>query len=113
MKQKTLILILSSIFILVIIWIILNIYHNSITSTISEALSIKIIPINPNFDSNTIEKLKNRKKVSPLFENTSITEENNVGTITPLPTTTPEQISPTITPYASPTIIQETQSPTP
>jgi hypothetical protein len=68
MKQKDLYMILIPSFVVVIFWIGLNIYHNSVSSTIPPALNIQIKPINPTFDSKIIDKLKNRKEVVPLFE---------------------------------------------
>lgn len=67
MKQKDLLILLTSAFLLVIAWIIFSIYHNSITSTIPKNLNIQIVPISPDFDSKTIEKLKERKNIMPLF----------------------------------------------
>lgn len=73
MKQKDLIFIFGSLFILVLGWIILSIYHNFATSTITENISTEITAISATFDTNTIEKLKKRIKISPLYElNTSL-----------------------------------------
>lgn len=69
MKQKDILLLIISSFILVILWIIFSIYHNSVTSTIPEAVSIQILPINPTFDKNTIESIKRRTGVAPIYEN--------------------------------------------
>ncbi len=68
MKRKDIILLVVPFFILVLIWIGLSIYHNSVTSTIPEVLNIQITPINPTFDEKTILNLKNREKVTPVFE---------------------------------------------
>lgn len=70
MKQKDILIILVSSFVLVIAWVGFSIYHSSVKSTIPETLNIKIIPIEPNFDVNTIEKIKNRKEITPIFEMT-------------------------------------------
>lgn len=67
MKQKDLLILLISAFLLVIAWIIFSVYHNSITSTIPQNLNIQIVPINPDFDSKTIEKLKERKNIMPVY----------------------------------------------
>lgn len=101
MKQKDILFLLISAFILVIAWIIFSIYHKSITSTISETLSVQIVPINPNFDATTLEKIKERNSVAPLYQ------------IQQIPTPTPSlQISPTQTgsPSASQINIQSQES---
>lgn len=68
MKQRDVLLILISTFIIVVCWIAFNVVHNSITSTISENLAVQIIPISPNFDTQAIERIKKRQKISPLYE---------------------------------------------
>lgn len=83
--------ILTSVFILVLIWIALSIYHNTITSTIPEALSIQVAPISPAFDTQTLEKLKKRKIVEPSFELPRKSEEK---TATPSSQNTiPDQVA--------------------
>lgn len=68
MKRKDILLILVPSFIFVLAWMGFSIYHGFINSTISEALNIQIIPINPTFDTATISKLKNRTHVNPIYE---------------------------------------------
>lgn len=68
MKQKEIILISISAAIVVLAWIIFNVHHNATTSTISEALNMRILKINPNFDISTVEKLKKRKKIPTSFK---------------------------------------------
>lgn len=67
MKQKDLLILLISAFILVIAWIIFSIYHNSVTSTIPQNLNVQIVPINSDFDSKTIKKLKERENIMPVY----------------------------------------------
>ena len=59
------------VFILIVAWISFNIYHNAVKSTIPENLNIQIFPITPFFDTKTIEKIKNRQRVVPLYESTA------------------------------------------
>lgn len=74
MKKNDLIILLSSIFIFVCLWIGFNIYHNSVSSTISPSVDIQIAPISPNFDTKIIEELKKRESVTPVFQlNNSVT----------------------------------------
>ncbi len=67
MKHKDIILLLASALLLVIAWVVFNIYHNSVTSTTPEALE-KETPMNPNFDEKTINKLKERGRVLPVYD---------------------------------------------
>lgn len=88
MKQKDILFLLIPVTLLVIAWIVFNIYHNSATSTISESLSTNILPISPNFDIKTISNLKEREKVVPAFE----FRKAEAPTPTPTPTPTPNLI---------------------
>lgn len=47
-----------------LILILGNVYHNITTSTVSSDITIQTVPITPSFDTNTLELLKKRKKVS-------------------------------------------------
>ena len=67
MKQKDIMLLIISSFSLIVFWIAFNIYHNIVTSTIPETLSIQISPISPNFDTKTIGELKGRLQVAPIY----------------------------------------------
>jgi|WetSurMetagenome_2_1015567.scaffolds.fasta_scaffold622566_2 hypothetical protein len=94
MKQKDIIFILASAVFVIVVWIILEVIHNSASSTISEKLNTQIIPINADFDVKTIDNIKKKEKVEPLYTIT----ENIIPTIT-------------LTPNASPTpTIQLTQT---
>lgn len=55
-------------FIIVLAWIGFNLYHNIKTSTISQNLTVQILPINPSFDKKTISDLKKRARVTPFYE---------------------------------------------
>lgn len=68
MKQKDIILILTLTSIIVISWIAFSIYHNLATSTISQVQSVDIKSINPTFDTQTIDRLKKRERVFPIYE---------------------------------------------
>lgn len=65
---RTDILFLSiSFFAIVFVWVASNVFHEWVTTTISEDLQLQIIPIAPKFDTATIDKLKERQRVDPLF----------------------------------------------
>lgn len=83
MKQKDLLFILVSSTLLVLLWIVFSIVHQSITSTISDTLSANIAPINGTFDTKTLTNLKNRKNINPQ-SGIAITP-----TATPTPTVPP------------------------
>lgn len=104
MKQKDFLIILIPLFILTILWVVFNIYHNHVTSTIKDPLTFQIIPIEGKFDTNSINKIKNRQRVNPLYE-----KQSQINT-TPIPTDEPTsteissqsaEILPTATPEAS------------
>lgn len=82
----------------VICWIGFGIYHNSITSTISEDTSIRIIPISPRFDIETIAKLKSKKTIKADLSSNQIATPTSTITITLSPT---PQITTTPTSTAS------------
>lgn len=83
MKQKDILIILILLFIFVVVWVGSSIYHNIVSSTISETTNQGISPITPTFDTKTINKLKQRKKINPSFE---------LQNITPTPTPFPLEI---------------------
>ena len=87
MKQKDILFIIVSAFFVIIAWIAFEIYHNSVTSTISEKLTSQVIPIKAEFDSKTIENIRSREKIEPLYR---ASEE-----LTPAPSASP---TPTLKP---------------
>lgn len=68
MKQKEYLIIITSVFILTLLWVFFNIYHNRITSTITDPLTNQIIPIEGSFDKAAINKIKERDRINPFFE---------------------------------------------
>jgi len=83
MKQKDVLIIVILLFIFVLVWIIESIYHSGASSTISESTNQDIVPINATFDTKTIDKLKSREKIVPVFE---------LKSISPTPIALPTQI---------------------
>ena len=82
MKKNDILIILIPSFIFVLVWIGFNIYHSIMASTISETVNMQISPINPNFDTKTIDSLKGRQNVLPIYD-AGVTVE------TPTPSPTP------------------------
>lgn len=100
MKQKDFLIILIPAVILSILWVIFSIYHNLTTSTIKDPLTFQIIPIEGKFDTETINKLKEKQRINPLFNivagettPTPIPESSLIEEITP--TESFEEITPT------------------
>lgn len=81
MKQRDIVTLVVPFFILIILWIIFSVYHNSVTSTIPETLNIQITPISPSFDEKAISDLKKRERVLPSFE-TPVSSLSAGGTAT-------------------------------
>lgn len=67
MKQRDYLFILISSAVLVIVWITFSILHSLLTSTISESLGQQLIPIAGTFDTKTLDALKARTQITPLF----------------------------------------------
>ena len=82
MKQKDLVIILVPLLILTILWVIFNVYHNYVSSTITDPLSYQIVPIEGSFDKNTIEQVKQRNRIDP--SNEIIVEISGSPTPTPI-----------------------------
>jgi len=97
MKRREIIVILTSIFILVITWIAFNVYHYSVTSTITPATEIQIRPINPSFDISVIDALKKRTQTEASV--TDVSSASASPSPTPTQTLTP---SPTVQPTQAP-----------
>ncbi len=96
MKQKDLLILLVPMFLVTILWVIFNIYHNYVTSTIVDPLTVQIVPIDGKFNKTSLESIKDRKRLEPLFTAPLIDEE----------------VSPALSPSPTPTI-QITQSASP
>lgn len=103
MGKKELLYLTISSFILTIIWISSNVYHAYATSTIDSLLSIQIAPISPEFDMQTINKIRQRIQVTP--------EDNATPSETPTPS--PSVGEPTITPFSIQQDVTPTSSATP
>lgn len=68
MKQKDILFILISSFVVTVAWIGFNLYHKWVTSTISTDLQMQLNPIDPNFDMDTFQKLQQREHIQPIYE---------------------------------------------
>lgn len=91
MKKDILFLLWSSL-VVVSAWVIFTIIHASTSTTIPPAINKQISPINPVFDTQTIDAVVQRDKIIPQFS-----LQNATISATP----TPYQISGLIIPIAS------------
>lgn len=66
-RQRDIIILLISVFIVTLAWIGFDLYHNAVTSTISTTLQQDIQPIDPDFDTQVIQTLKQRQFSSPVY----------------------------------------------
>lgn len=80
MKQKDILIIIILLFIFVLAWTGESIYSSGTSSTISETTAKDIAPIAPTFDTKTIETLRQRQKIIPVYE---------LGNIAPTPVVLP------------------------
>ena len=79
MIKRDVLIILWMTFITVAAWIGFNIYHIAVTSTISKELNQQIVPIEANFDMDTINKLNEREKIKPLYQLSEKQPENSAS----------------------------------
>jgi len=70
--QKDILFLAASSFIVVVAWIGFNLYHIYVTSTVSEDVQIQLTPINPVFDQLTMQQLKTREDIKPIFDSPKI-----------------------------------------
>ncbi len=87
--QKDVLFLSASFFGVVAAWIAFSLYHTYVTTTISEDLQIQIVPIDPKFDTATIETLKSREKITPLFQLSSDPQASTPALLKP------EDVAPT------------------
>jgi hypothetical protein len=87
MKQKDILVILILLFVFVVVWIGYTLYNSLVRSQLPESLAQDVLPIQPAFDTKTIEDLKQRQKLEPSFE-------IEITTPTPLQETLPDSTAP-------------------
>jgi len=76
-KQKNFAILLIPILIVTVIWVLSNVYHSYIDSSIELPLQEEIIPIEGSFDTKTISEIKERIRVNPLDDIIPKTEEES------------------------------------
>lgn len=109
MKQNDIIFILISLTFVVGAWIVFNVLHNSLTSTISQTTAANIAPIPGTFDVKTLDALQKRTVVNP--QNGIATTPSPTPSPTPVPLTPVAPLNsqnvgiPTIFPTPTPTVV--------
>lgn len=98
-KQQDILFILISSFVVIAAWIAFNIYHIWATSTISSNIQQQLTPISPNFDPITLQQLKTRENINPLYAAPQ-TASSSALTVVNSPSTSPTSIN-LVTPSAS------------
>lgn len=114
-KQKDILFIFISSFIVIVAWVSFNLYHIWATSTVSSDIQNQLTPIDPEFDPTVIQELKTKENINPLYEsqvssNTTVPTFAPLGAPTPTPTPLPiisqtpstasntSQLSPSVSP---------------
>lgn len=119
--RKDVLFLSISFFVMVVAWVGFNLYHTWVTSTISADLQMQIQPIDPTFDMATINQLKKREKIVPLFELTGL-QASAAADLIPTPpislSPSPLEVTTTPTPSTAPDLSEEiiiipTEEPTP
>jgi hypothetical protein len=106
MKQKDILFLLISSFIVTVIWVGFNLHNSSVTSTISDTQGMQIRRIDPIFDPQTVSAIENRKAIQPIYESIIKPQQSANSAITPIPDTDepqPLQATPQPTQSISPT----------
>lgn len=88
MKRKDILLLLGISCIAIIGWIIFEVYHATIASTINTSLTGEILPIKPEFDQQVINNTKNRKQITPIFTIQTASQSSSVTVLSPTPSLT-------------------------
>ena len=92
MKKNDILILLIPSMLIVILWVVFSVYHNYVTSTIPENLNTQILSISPNFDLKTIENLKKRDVVIPIYQLTAPATQADTD-IEPISTPSSSEIS--------------------
>ncbi len=81
---KNLILLFAFSSFVTFVWIGTSVYHNTITSKISQSNQIRIEPIDPSFDMETLQSLTSREEVTVNLSDqlTIISEDGDLSTAT-------------------------------
>ena len=109
MKRKDLMLLLIPTFIFVVAWTGFSIYHGFVTSTIPANLNTQISPITPSFDTKTINALKDRQDVNPIYDINPAIISNNTGEASSSASVNPSP-TPEVSVTPTPTVSQIQQS---
>lgn len=79
MKQREILLLSISVFAIIAIWIVSSVWHNLNVSKIPETTAEKIKPISAKFDRETIENIKRKEHIEPIY-GTEVSSKSADGT---------------------------------
>ena len=71
MKQRDFVIIFGSSCALVLLWIVFTLVHTSKTSTVNDITITSVKPIPDSFDMATLEKVRGRLQVQPVYSITT------------------------------------------
>lgn len=96
MKQRDFVLLFGSSCIVVLAWIGFTLYNKTVTSTINENVIVSVKPITDSFDIATLERVKSKLQVQPLYSVTAPLSPTPSPVISGTPKTsiTPTPITP-------------------
>lgn len=90
MRQKDFVLLFGSTCIVVLAWIGVTVYNKFMSSTINEATMVSVKPITDSFDVATLDKVKGRLQIVPVYSvTTNISPSPSPQVTRPTVTTTP------------------------
>lgn len=90
MKRKDIMILLIPSLLIVIFWVVFSVYHNYVNSTIPVSVNMQILSITPDFDLKTIENLKKRNAIEPIYQ---VTPQGIKTDASPTPTFEPAPLS--------------------
>lgn len=83
-RQKDILFILISSFVVVVAWISFNIYHIWVTSTIPSTVQAQLEPIDGSFDASVRQQLQKREQVNPLYDKQAAPDKQKTTEETPI-----------------------------
>lgn len=93
--QRDFVLLTLSMFCIVSIWIVMNVYDTYVKTTIGDVLQIQLVPIDGKFDLDTIKQIKARTLIEPDY---SLSSPSAAPVI--IPTGLPVEVPVTVTPVS-------------
>jgi hypothetical protein len=93
MKQNDIVTLLGITLVVVISWIAFNLHSTYTQTTISPTQNLQIVPITAEFDTQTINNLKTRERITPNYKLDANAVEQKNSQVTPTGRPTPSATS--------------------